>query len=91
MGHSPSSGQPYTNTNPDGNPFAPAGEPKRVQEVGGASSEGTAPDEGDAALAELGAGLKKKTRSASGTSSGKVALPTASEGLRRSPYNRPGP
>ena len=88
--HAPSSGAPYTNTNPDGNPFAPAGEPKRVQEISGASTEGVEPDGGDAALAELGAGLKKRTKSASGTSSGKVALPTASEGLRNSPYNRPG-
>lgn len=87
--HRPSSGQPYTNTNPDGNPFAPSGEPKRVQEIGGASSEGVEPDGGDAALAALGAGIKKKTKSASGTSSGKVSLPTAPEALRNSPYNRP--
>ena len=92
MGHQPSSGAPYCDP---GNPadlyFSVSGDaPKKVQEMGGAKTEGTEPDEGDAALGEFGAGIQKKTRSASGTSIGKPPLPTAPEGLAKSPYNRPG-
>ena len=72
-------------------PFAPAGEPKKVQRMSGASSEGAEPDEGDEALAELGAGIRKKTKSSSLSKDGeRVPISLESEGLAKSPYNRPG-
>ena len=91
MAHQPSSGAPYSDP---GNPadlfFSVSGEPQKVQEIGGAKTEGTEPDEGDAALAELGASIKKKTRSASVTRQGRAALPNDPEALAKSPYNRAG-
>ena len=87
MGHQPSSGQPYPPSG-DLGPFAPSGEPKKVQRMSGASSEGTEPDEGDAALSELGAGIKKKTKSSSLAKDGERAtIPTEPGGLV-SLYNR---
>lgn len=70
-------------------PFSPQGDPKKVQRMSGASSEGTEPDEGDAALAELGAGIKKRTKSSSLAKDGeRVPISLESEGLAKSPYNR---
>lgn len=89
MGHYGSSGQPYPPSG-DLGPFAPSSEPKKVQRVSGASSEGAEPDEGDAALSELGAGIKKKTKSSSLAKDGERAtIPTQTDGLLPV-YNRKG-
>jgi len=86
--HRPSSGQPYQDpSNPD--TFDVKGDPKKVQEIGKASTEDQDAG-GDAALSELGAGIRKATRSASGTSEGRASIPTDPEGLAPSPYNRKG-
>lgn len=85
--HYGSSGQPYPPSG-DLGPFAPSGDPKKVQRVSGASSEGADPDDGDAALGELGAGIKKKTKSSSLAKDGERAtIPTETEGLLHI-YNR---
>ena len=87
--HYGSSGAPYPPSG-DLGPFAPSGEPKSVQRMSGASSEGTEPDDGDAALGELGAGIKKKTKSSSLAKDGERAtIPTDTDGLL-SLYNRKG-
>ncbi len=86
MGHQ-SSGKPYPPSG-DLGPFTPSGDPKKVQRVSGASSEGTEPDEGDAALGELGAGIKKKTKSSSLAKDGERAtIPTDNDALL-SIYNK---
>ena len=88
MGHA-SSGVPYPPSG-DLGPFAPSGEPKKTQRMSGASSEGTEPDEGDAALSALGAGIKKKTKSSSlAKDSERATIPTETDGLV-SLYNRKG-
>ena len=67
MGHRPSSGQPYCDPgNPDDLYFSVKGDsPEKVQRIGGASTDGAEPDQSGAALSELGAGIKKRTKSAS--------------------------
>ena len=88
MGHYPSSGMPYADpSNPD--TFDVKGEPKKVPDIGKARTEDQDAG-GDAARAELGAGVKTATRSASESSMGRVSIPTEPEGLSPSPYNRKG-
>ena len=68
MSHQPSSGMPYCDPgNPKDLYFSVEGDsPEQVQKQrGGASTDGAEPDEGDAALGELGAGIKKRSKSAS--------------------------
>lgn len=89
MSHYGSSGQPYSEGNPGGLPFSPSGDTKKVKKMSGASTEGTEPDEGDLALGELGAGIRKKTKSSSLSKDGeRVPVSLESEGLAKSPYNR---
>ena len=85
--HYGSSGAPYPPSGDLGS-FAPSGDPKKVQRVSGASSEGADPDEGDAALSELGAGIRKKTKSSGLAKDGERAtIPTDNDALL-SIYNR---
>ena len=86
--HKMSSGQPYP---PDGDlgGFAPSGEPKSVQSMGKASTDGTEPDEGDAALSELGASIKSRKSSSSVKGEKKVPISLEADALAKSVYNRP--
>lgn len=91
--HYPSSGQPYCDPgNPDDLYVSVGGDrPEPVQKTSGASTEGASPDEGDQALAALGASIRRRTRVSHLSKDGeRVAIPTDSEGLMRSPYNRRG-
>ena len=86
MGHQPSSGAPYSEGNPGGLPFAPKGDPKKVQKISGASVDTEA--EFDEALGEF-APVGKKTKSSSLSKDGeRVPISLESEGLAKSPYNR---
>ena len=70
MAHRPSSGQPYCDPgNPDDLYFSVGGDsPTQVQKQrGGASTDGADPDQSGPALSELGAGIKKRSKSSSGS------------------------
>lgn len=94
MGHQPSSGAPYCDpSNPKDLYFSVEGDtPEMVQkQYGGTSSDGADPDQGDAALSELGAGIKKRTKSSSSKSGGKAPITFGEDELMNlNPANRPG-
>ena len=92
MAHQPSSGKPYGDPgNPDDLYFSVGGDtPEQVQRRSAASSDGTEPDEGDTALGELGAGIKKRTRSSSLANEGqRVPISLEPDALAKSIHNRP--
>lgn len=83
MGHTPSTGQPYTDPG-NGPEFFPKGEPKDLTDKGAAEADASA--ESEAALKEF-AGVSKRSRSSSMPNKGQKAdIPLDSQ---KSIYNAP--